>query len=135
MVDDQVHGGLRIDPRGVAPHPGQRGPHGSQIHERGNSGEVLQDDAGRAERNLAPGRRLGVPGREGGHVLFANRSSVHPAEQRLEKDPHGERKPGNGPESFTLDRLEGVDVHVPAAVRCFSRDPKELCNIGRREGR
>ena len=107
VVDDQVHRRLGVDPRRVAAHAGQRGPHGGQVHERGNPREVLQDDAGRAERDLAPGRRCRVPGREGGHVLFPDRPSVHPAKQRFQEHPDRERQPGDGAESFPAPPLRG----------------------------
>ena len=119
VVNDQVHRRLRVDPRRVAAHPGERGPHGGEVHERGNPREILQDHPRRAERNLAPGGRLGIPGREGGHVLFADRPSVHPAEQRLKQHPDRERKPGNGPESFPLHRFEGEDVRIAAGGAVF----------------
>ncbi len=49
MVDDQVAGNLRVDLARIAPQIGTRFAHDGKIDENGHSGEVLEQDAGRAE--------------------------------------------------------------------------------------
>ena len=124
VVDDEVHPGLRVDARGVAPHPGQRGAHGRQVHERGNSREVLEDHPGWPEGDFAARGCCRVPSCQRGNVLFADGPSVNAPEQRLEQHPDRERKSGDGAKALPFHRLEGKDVHIPTGGAVFFEGSK-----------
>ena len=59
VVDDQVDGHERVDLARIAAQAGDGGAHGGQVHDGGDAGEVLHDDAGRKERNARADRRVG----------------------------------------------------------------------------
>ena len=41
VIDDELGGEQRVDPRGIAAHLDDRVAHGGEIHHRGHPGEVL----------------------------------------------------------------------------------------------
>ena len=49
MIDHQIGGDERIGAFGIGAHCAERIPHGRQIDNAGNAGEILQQHAGRAE--------------------------------------------------------------------------------------
>ena len=69
VVDDQVGGNERVDAGGVAAHLGHGIAHGGQVDDARHASEVLEDDAGRHERELVLARVGRVPGGEGPDVV------------------------------------------------------------------
>ena len=67
--------------------------HGGEIDDAGDAGEVLQQDARRAERDLVLRHRLRVPLREGANVVGGDVRAVLAAQQVLEEHPERERQP------------------------------------------
>ena len=66
MVDDEVDGHQRVHLLGIAVEQGDAVAHGGEVDDGGNAGEVLHEDAGGLEGDLA-GR--GAGGEPGGDVL------------------------------------------------------------------
>ena len=69
MIDDQVGWHHWIDPVGITAQRFEPIPHGGQIDDRRNAGEVLKNDARWHERDVRP-RVGGAPRGYGLHVIF-----------------------------------------------------------------
>ena len=83
----------------------------------GHAGEVLHQDAGRGEGDLAVGSAGGVPVGERGDVVGGDRDAVLVAEQVLEEDPERERQVGDVAD--VVERRQGVDAQAAVADRQF----------------
>ena len=70
MVHDQVHGHQRFNNGGVFSKSGHSGAHGGQVHQKGNAGQVLENDAGYGERDFIGTGIFRVPGGQIVHILF-----------------------------------------------------------------
>src|SRR5664280_3125376 len=79
-----------------------------EVDDGGHSREVLQEDAGWAEGDLAGVRRLHVAGRECLDVLCRDGAAVLVAEEGLEEDPERERELLD-PGKLFLESLEAVN--------------------------
>ena len=86
VIDDQLRGGKRVDPVRVAPQGLHGVAHGGQINHRGDAGEVLHQHAGRGERDLLAGFRLGVPVGQSGDVVLSDIDAIFVAQQVLQQD-------------------------------------------------
>jgi hypothetical protein len=93
VVDDQLGGGQRVDPGGVAAELGHGVAHGGQVDHGRHAGEVLHQHPRRGEGDLPVGRGGRVPAGEGLHVLGGDRAAVLGAEQVLEQDLQRVRQP------------------------------------------
>ena len=102
VVDDELCRKLRIDPRWVAPEVGHRVPHPCQIDHGRHAGEVLQQHAGGAERDLFRGLRRRLPAAQRLGVLV-----LAVPERVFQQDPQGVGEP--------LGLLERKELVVPAA--------------------
>ncbi len=108
VVDHQLGRLQRVDPRRVAAQRPHRIAHRRQVHHRRHAGEILQQHAGRPERDLTgrlrgrlpAGQRLDVRGGHGVPILVP--------QQVLEQDPHGVGGSPNG-EARLLQRLQAGD--------------------------
>ena len=61
MVDHQLGGLQGVDLLRLTTHGDHRIAHGGQVHDRGNSGEILEQDARRHEGDLLRRGRLRIP--------------------------------------------------------------------------
>ena len=131
VVDDEVHGNLRVNLGGIAAELADRIAHGSKVDHAGHAGEILQEHARRAVLDfLARGRvllpvddRLGIVGADGETTVF---ETQHVLQQHLE----AERQLRNIAQLFR--RLgEGV-IGVVLAVHCQSGAGSErvLADLG-----
>ena len=90
VVDDQLGGLEGVDPLGVAAEGAHGVAHGGQIDDGGDAGEVLHEDAGGHEGDLAGGFGLGVPVGEELDVVGGDGAAVFVAEEIFEEDAKGE---------------------------------------------
>jgi hypothetical protein len=94
--------------RRVTAEVGHRVAHDGEVHDRRDAGEVLEDDAGRHERDL------GLAGRPGRHAVSVSTSAsfrtMPPAgvsEDVLEQDPDGDRQARRaGPSAKRIDPIQ-----------------------------
>ncbi len=89
VIDHEVDGNEWVDPAGVAALALHRGPHRGEVDHRGNSCEVLEDDARRRERKLTILDRLLAPHRQGVDLIFGGVLRAGDAKQVLEQDLDG----------------------------------------------
>src|ERR1041385_5333981 len=99
VVDHQVAGHHRIDAARGAPPPGPGIPHRGQIHHARHAGEVLEDDAGGQERNLAAGGRGRAPAGERGDVLRGHEAAPRVAQGVFEQHPDRKRQAVESPDT------------------------------------
>jgi hypothetical protein len=92
VVDDQLHGLERVDLLRVTPELLHRVAHGRQVDYRRDPGEVLQEHAGRGERDLARRRGGDVHAGEGLDVFGADGHAVFRAKEVLEEDLQRKRE-------------------------------------------
>ena len=95
VIDDQVAGHLRVHLESrcrIARHPDDRRPHGGQVDEGRDTGEILQNDPARGERDL---RFLGlrcVVLRQCLNVAVGHDPAVVAPQNRFEQNLDGIRK-------------------------------------------
>ena len=106
VVDDQIHGHLRVDALGVATHLHHRVTKGRKVDHGGHAGEVLKDHPRGAEGNLAS-LAIGRPAGDGAHVFLADEEAVEVAQRTLEEHAHAVRKRG-GVHTGSIEGVEGV---------------------------
>jgi len=92
VIDYKVDGDQWFDNRGVGSLRDGCIPHGGNIDQQGNPGEILQDDASYRERNLVGSRVAGVPPRKILHILGGDLLAVHIPHDGLEDDPDRDRQ-------------------------------------------
>ena len=108
MVDDEVGRDERVHLGRVAAEVGHRVTHDREIDDRGNPGEVLEQDTGRHERDLRLGGRARTPCQQGLDVGRLDHATAGVAEGVLEQDLDRDRQAGEvDPVS---DGIEPVDV-------------------------
>ncbi len=108
VVDDEVGRDQRIDLGRVTAEGGHRVAHHGQVHDRRDAGEILEQDAGRHERDLGLGCHARPPCQQRLHVRRAGRRPVGVTEQVLEQDL--DRDGQRGQVDPIADGLESVDV-------------------------
>ena len=113
VVDDELHGKLRIDPGGLSAEVGHRIPHRRQIDDRGHAGEVLEQHACRHERDLARGLGARDPACDGLDVVTRDGCPVLVPEDVLEE--HAERVGKAEDVVAGLESLEPEDLDAPSA--------------------
>jgi hypothetical protein len=86
VVDHEVHGLERVDALRVAAQADDRVAHRRQVHDRGDAGEVLEEDPRDAEGDLPLGRLRHVPAGQGVDVRALDEGVVLVPEQVLEED-------------------------------------------------
>ncbi len=102
MVDDQIDRHQRVDARRVAAERHHGVAHGSQIDHRRHAGEILHQDPGGAESDLAVALAGGKPGGHGADIVGGDRAPVLVAEQVLEQHLQREGQAGNAGQSVLL---------------------------------
>jgi radical SAM superfamily enzyme YgiQ (UPF0313 family) len=108
MVDHQFRREERVDALGIAPHFYERFAHRGQIHDRRDASEILQQDAGRHERNLFF-RSAGPPLRQGLNIFCVDEAAIFAAKEIFEKNPQRERKLREFRDALLLEEFEAVD--------------------------
>ena len=111
MVDDEIDRNERIDLARVAAERGHRVAHRGEIDDGRHAGEVLHQDAGRAEGDLV--LRFAAVLRPGGDrldVLLGDGASVLVAQQVLEHDFQRERQLRHAGEAVLLGAFERIDL-------------------------
>jgi hypothetical protein len=96
VVDDEVDGLKRVDALWVAAERLQGFAHGCEVDDYGHAGEVLEEDPGRSEADLAVHARIWLPIGERFDVLDGYAATVLIAEEVLEQDTERERQAGGG---------------------------------------
>jgi hypothetical protein len=114
MVDDEVDGDFRVHTVRLPTERLDGVPHGSEVDDAGDTGEVLEEDAGRRKGDLAMGRLTGggVTG-EGLDVGGADVEAVLVAEEVLEEELERVRNPGEVGQRG--EGIEAVDVEALGA--------------------
>ena len=91
VVDDEVGLDERVDPCRIAAEIGHRVTHRGEVDDRGDAGQVLEDDPRRHERDLGLRRDPGPPCGQRLDVLRADDAATRVAQQVLEQDPDRDR--------------------------------------------
>ena len=117
VVDHEVDGLLWVDPRGVAAEIGHRVAHRGEVDDRRHPGEVLQQHAGRAERDLLGRLGARLPRAEGADLFGVDGRAVLAAKQVLEQDAQRERQPREVEPERLGRAIEPVDRVRAAAHR------------------
>ncbi len=113
VVDDEVGRDEWVDSRRIAAEVGHRVAHDREVHDRGDAGEVLEDDTRRHERDLGLGRLARPPGGQGLDIGLGDDAAARVPEQVLQQDPHHDRQPGRpGP---ALERIQPIEVREARA--------------------
>ncbi len=89
VVDHELRGDERVDQARIATECRHRVAHRREVHDRGDPGEVLEEDPRRCEGDLPRRLGLGIPGRHRLDVLLRHVHPVLAAEDVLEQ--HAER--------------------------------------------
>ena len=108
VVDDQVGRDERVDPCGIAPHGPDPVPHGGQVHDRGDSGEVLQHHPRWHEGEVRT-RVDGAPRRDGRDVVLRHMTVTCVAQHVLEENADGEGKAVELYETLFLQACEAIE--------------------------
>ncbi len=122
----------------IAPEPQDAVAHRRQIDDRRHAGEVLQQDAGRRERDLLLNLRRHVPAGEGLDVLRVDEPGIFAAQQVLEQDLERERQTPDRREAGLLERPQAEDVkglsadgqRSPCAERIVGAHPLIILHSG-----
>ena len=132
MIDDEIDRRERIDLLGVAAERGHGVAHGGKVDHGGNAGEVLHQNARRAERDLAVASPLLEPERDPANVVGGDGAPVLVAEQILEQhlEREGEARDARKPAGLRLLQAEivvfdPVDFQRAAAFEAVERGFKD----------
>ena len=120
VVDDEVGGHQRVDPRRVAAEVRHRVAHRGEVDDRGHAGEVLEHDARGHERDLGLARAARAPGGERRDVLLADDAAAGVAQRVLEQDLERDRGPAEVDaerEAGRRERRQPVEVGEAGAER------------------
>ena len=90
VIDDEVDGDEWLDDPGIFAESLDCTPHGGEIDEERDAGEVLKDDAGYDEGNLFLGGRSGFPIGKGADVLGVDLLAVTIPENTFEDDANAD---------------------------------------------
>src|SRR5690606_15219097 len=136
VIDDEVARPHRVHGVRVAAQGGEGLAHGGEVDDRRHAGEVLEDDASRAEGDLVGRLRRRIPAGQGPDVVGADRLVVLVAEQVLEQNAQRVGEGGDladpgagggvGAEDLDLGALEvdgraateAVLAHRPRTIAC-----------------
>ena len=116
VINDQVHRHERFDHLRIATHLEDGGSHGSQIHEQGNAGEVLQQDARHRERNLPASLFPGTPVRQRADIFLTYLLSIVVAQDGLQHDADAHGEPGNRADTFGFQLRKRVILSGSSAA-------------------
>src|SRR3982751_4431554 len=108
MIDDQFGGAERIDAGGVAAEMAHGVAHGGEIDDGGDSGEVLQEDAGRREGDFLCRLNFRVPLYQRGDVFWTDAQAVLGSQQVFEEDLEREGQ-ASGLRELLEDRIKTMN--------------------------
>ena len=127
MVDDQFGGEERIDALGIAAHALHGFAHGGEIDDRGNAGEILQQNARGHEGNFFF-RSAGPPACQRANVFGMNETAVFAAQQIFEQNAQGKGQLGEVGEALFFKKFQAVnfeglraDVQLVACAEGIAR--------------
>ena len=111
VVNDHFRRRQRVHALGVAAEVGYGLAHGCQVHNAGDTGEVLHDHPGGGELDFGAGLCFCIPLRQGTYVVGSDVRTVFGAEQVLQQDLEAERKAlgafdGIQPENFIFGTVD-----------------------------
>ena len=89
VVDHQLNRYQRVDLGRIATQLGHRITHRGQIDHAGHTGEILQNHAGRSERDFRAGFCLGIPVDQGVDVVLGDVDAIFVAHQVLQQHLQG----------------------------------------------
>ena len=115
VVDDQLGGEERVDAARGAPQVRHGVPHGGEVHDGGDSREVLEEDACGPKRDLPLLVAAVRPRGHGADVIGRDRVAVLVPEEVLEQDPDRIRQAGDARDARALERAQVV-VGDPLAL-------------------
>ena len=115
MIDDQIHRSERVDLLRVPVQRLHGIAHRGQVHNRGNSSEILHQHARRAVGNLAVRGALLEPACDREDVVLGDGAAILMAQQIFQKDFQRVRKPRNACQTPPLGRLE-AEISVGLAT-------------------
>ena len=116
VVDDEVNRHQRVDLFRIAAKFGHAIAHGGQINNGGDSGEVLHQDARRAEANFLPRRAfVRQPFRHSRDIGLSDGATVLMAKQVFKQNFHRKRQLGNPFEAVLLGIGQRI-VNVTLAI-------------------
>ena len=125
MIDDELDGGERVDPRRIAAQLRDRIAHRRQVDDDGYAGEVLEQDPRRGERDLRGWLGPGVPARDGLDVGGGDRAVALRAQEVLEQ--HLERERQSRDVEARLQRVETEDLEPPCPHRELCTGVEAVC--------
>ena len=117
VVDDQFYRLQRVDAGRVASELDHAVTHRREVDHGRDTREVLEQDAGGHERDLALGATLDIPPGEGGDVLLLDEGAVFLAQQVLQQDAQRVRQRRDPGEPGRLEGRQAVVVDGLASDR------------------
>ena len=115
VIDDEIHRLQRVDQRRIAAQRRDGVAHCREVDDGGDAGEILEQHATRAERDLALDAGLRIPLRERLDVGALDEGVVLVSEQILQQHLERHRQPGRFRSRDRVQRVEAVDG-VRAAI-------------------
>ena len=135
MVDDQIHGNLRIDPPGIAARPGGGVAHSGQVDHRRHAGEVLHQHARRAVLDLVLRTAFTQPVDDRLAVLPAHRPAILPAQQVLQQHLERQGQAREVAEAVSGLRQAVIVVGLPADLQGAATVQAVQCRHGEAPGK
>src|SRR5208283_2440883 len=121
VVDDQLRGEKGIDALGIAAHFLNRFAHRGQVHDGGDAGEILQQDARGHKGNFFL-FAAGLPACERADIFGANGASILAAQQVFQQNAEGEGQPDELSEALLFQLFEALNLKsLRANVQVVSR--------------
>ena len=118
VIDHEIDGDERVDDTRVPPGTRHGASHGREVDHRGNTGEVLHQDARGHERDVASGPR---PRGERNDVLVGDVARPRTSQQVLEQDAHRVGQTGRDRDPLLGELVEPRERHI--AVGCRKAPP------------
>ena len=106
VVNDEIGGQKRIDFFWIAAEIAHGFAHGCEVHDCGDAGEILQEDARGHEGDFVRRGYRGIPGCEGAHVGGLDEAAILEAKQVFEEDLQGKREARDVADAGAFERVE-----------------------------
>ena len=92
MIHNEIHRDERFDHAGILAQFGHSGAHGCQIHQQGNSREILKDDAGYHKRDLLGADSGRLPVGQSFDIRLCDPLAVTVPQDRFQDHPDRDRQ-------------------------------------------
>jgi len=115
VVNDEIGGQKRIDFFWIAAEIAHGFAHGCEIDDRGDAGEILQEDARGHERDFVRRSYGGIPCCEGAHVVWLDEAAILEAKEVFEEDLQGKREARNVADAGEFERVEAENLELGIA--------------------